>query len=59
MKEIASYPAVQIFLGTLPMMFILVWNLIEIKTLSKKVYELAERVAKIEGKIEGRHVIVE
>jgi hypothetical protein len=58
-REIASYLAVQIFIGTLPMMFVLIWNLIEVKTLSKKVYELAERVAKIEGKIEGRHVVVE
>lgn len=66
MHDIVNIPAVQIMIGTLPVTALLGWNLIEVKTLrgeirdlAKKVGELAERVSKIEGKIEGHHVVLE
>jgi hypothetical protein len=59
MHEVVNSPAVQIFIGTLPILAVLILNLIEVRTVRTKVGELAERVSKIEGKIEGRHVLVE
>ena len=84
MNQIVNFPAVQIFIGTLPVTVLLALNLIEVKSLRSKVDvldtrlsarmdslngridalavkvgDLAERVAKIEGRIEGHHVVLE
>lgn len=81
MHDIVNIPAVQILIGTLPIIALLALTLLDQKKqfadirsdigklrdkidamdirLSSKIDDLAQRVAKIEGKIEGHHVVLE
>jgi hypothetical protein len=48
MKELVSYPAVQIFMGTFPILAVVIWNLIKVDKIQDTLMSQGERIAKLE-----------
>jgi hypothetical protein len=58
MNQILWGQAVAVFLGTLPLFGVMVWNLIEVKEIRKDIVSIRERLATLEERDRLIHPIL-
>ena len=58
MNQIPWGQALAVFLGTLPLLGVMVWNLVEVKEIRKEIASIRERLATLEERDRLTHLIL-